>query len=56
MFPLLVYPLLCLGSFLVVFYLADNGLDLDLGQGTRETGIERKGIVRPHVSTFGVFR
>ena len=56
MLPLFIDPLLGLGTLLVVFDFADNGLNLDLGQRARESVVEREMVVRPDVSAFGMFR
>jgi hypothetical protein len=55
-FPLLVDPLLCFCSLLVVLDFADNGLDFDLGQRAGETGVEREIVVRPDIPPLGVLR
>lgn len=56
MLPLFIDPLLGLGTLLVVFDFADNGLNLDLGQRARESVVEREMVVRPDVAAFGMFR
>ena len=56
MLPLFIDPLLSLGTLLVVFDFADNGLNLDLGQRARESVVEREMVVRPDVAAFGMFR
>ena len=56
MLPLFIDPLLSLGTLLVVFDFADNGLNLDLGQRARKSVVEREMVVRPDVAAFGMFR
>ena len=56
MFPLLIYSFLCLGTLFVILHFANDRLDFDLGQGTRESGVEGELIVGTNFAALGMLR
>lgn len=56
MFPLLIYPFLCLGTLFVILHFANDCLDFYLGQGTRESGVKGKLIIGTDFAALGMLR